>query len=59
LRLLGLHELPAAVRRLPNLRHVDISKNPLTVADDAEPGGVTLGQGMPAWRWDDLEEGRR
>jgi hypothetical protein len=58
LRLLGLHELPAAVLRLPNLRHVDVSKNPLRAAGSAERHGITLGQGMPAWRWDDLEKAR-
>ena len=32
LRLLGLRELPEAVLRLPSLRHVDVSKNPITIS---------------------------
>jgi Leucine-rich repeat (LRR) protein len=53
LRLLGLHEVPGAVLRLPSLRHVDVSKNPITIPSGAGVAGITFAQRMPAWRWDD------
>ena len=59
LRLLGLHEPPAAVLRLPGLRYVDVSKNPLALTSTGQRRGITLGQGMPTWRWDEAEEGSR
>jgi Leucine-rich repeat (LRR) protein len=53
LRLLGLRELPEAILRLPSLRHVDVSKNPITIPPGSGPLGIRFAQGMPAWRWDE------
>ena len=51
LRLLGLDRIPASVWRLPRLRLVDVSKNPVAVSPPSHPR-VRFVERMPTWAWD-------